>query len=52
MVLPLQRMIIASDKGERVWVKWHFKTNQGIETLTNDEAATMPADGMQADLVH
>ena len=41
-----------NDKGERVWVKWHFKTNQGIETLTNDEAAKMPADGMQADLVH
>ncbi len=41
-----------NDKGERVWVKWHFKTNQGIETLTNEEAAKMPADGMQADLVH
>lgn len=41
-----------NDNGERVWVKWHFKTNQGIETLTNEEAAKMPADGMQADLVH
>ncbi len=40
-----------NDKGERVWVKWHFKTNQGIETLTSAEAATMPADGMQRDLV-
>ncbi len=40
-----------NDKGERVWVKWHFKTNQGIETLTNEEAAKMPADGMQSDLV-
>ena len=41
-----------NDNGKRVWVKWHFKTNQGIETLTNEEAAKMPADGMQADLVH
>ncbi|KEI70507.1 catalase [Endozoicomonas elysicola] len=40
-----------NDKGERVWVKWHFKTNQGIKTLTNEEAAKMPADGMQSDLV-
>ena len=26
-------------KGERVWVKFHFKTNQGIKTFTSDEAA-------------
>ena len=25
--------------GERYWVKWHFKTMQGIKTLTNEEAA-------------
>jgi len=37
--------------GERYWVKWHFKTNQGIENLTNEEAAKLPADGMQRDLV-
>jgi catalase len=37
--------------GERVWVKWHFKTNQGIKTLTNEEAARMPAFGAQQDLV-
>jgi len=36
--------------GERVWVKWHFKSNQGIKCLTNDEASTMPAHGAQADL--
>ena len=24
--------------GERFWVKYHFKTNQGIEYLTQDEA--------------
>ena len=40
-----------NDKGERYWVKWHFKSQQGIETLTNNEAANMPADGMQQDLV-
>lgn len=38
-------------KGERFWCKWHFKTNQGIKTLTNAEAATMPANGAQKDLV-
>ena len=38
-------------KGERFWVKWHFKTNQGIKTLSGDEASQMPADGMQRDLV-
>lgn len=37
--------------GERTWVKWHFKTNQGIKTLTNEEAAKMPAYGAQQDLV-
>ncbi len=26
-------------EGERVWVKFHFKTQQGIECLTNEEAA-------------
>jgi catalase len=29
--------------GERFWVKYHFKTVQGIENLTNDEAAAMAA---------
>ncbi|QJR82771.1 catalase [Alteromonas pelagimontana] len=37
--------------GERYWVKWHFKTNQGIKTLTNEEAARRPAYGAQQDLV-
>ena len=27
--------------GERFWVKWHFKTQQGIKTLTNEEAANI-----------
>ncbi|MES2546668.1 MAG: catalase [Pseudomonadota bacterium] len=38
-------------KGERFWCKWHFKTNQGIKTLTNEDAAKMPANGAQKDLV-
>jgi len=41
-----------NSKGERYWVKWHFKTNQGIKTLTNAEAAKMPAHGAQQDLVN
>ena len=28
-----------NEAGERYWVKWHFKTLQGIKTLTNEEAA-------------
>lgn len=40
-----------NSKGERFWVKWHFKTNQGIKNLTNEEAAKMPAHGAQKDLV-
>lgn len=40
-----------NSKKERFWVKWHFKTNQGIRTVTNAEAAMMPANGAQHDLV-
>ena len=36
---------------ERCWVKWHFKTNQGIQCVTNEEAATLPPHGAQQDLV-
>ncbi|KKM98076.1 hypothetical protein LCGC14_1161700, partial [marine sediment metagenome] len=28
-------------KGEKFWVKYHFKTNQGIDYLTQDEADTL-----------
>lgn len=38
-------------KGERFWVKWHLKSNQGIHCLTNAEAAKMPANGAQRDMV-
>ncbi|MCI7363665.1 MAG: catalase, partial [Campylobacter lanienae] len=32
-----------NDKGERFWVKFHFKTRQGIKNLTNEEAAKIIA---------
>jgi len=32
---------LINDAGERVWCKFHFKTNQGIKNLMDDEAATM-----------
>ena len=28
-----------NDAGERVWVKYHFRTQQGIENYTDEEAA-------------
>lgn len=40
-----------NDKGERYWVKWHFKSNQGIKTVTSAEAATLPSHGSQQDLI-
>jgi len=40
-----------NDKGERTWVKWHFKTNQGIKNVTDAEASSMPPFGAQQDLV-
>ena len=38
-------------EGERVWVKWHFKTDQGVKTFTGEEAAGLPSYGAQEDLV-
>lgn len=40
-----------NDQGERFWVKWHLKTEQGIACVANDEAAKLPANGAQRDLV-
>jgi len=31
---------------ERVWVKFHFRTQQGIENLTDEEAAALIAVGI------
>ncbi|MCG8669486.1 MAG: catalase [Pseudomonadales bacterium] len=41
-----------NNSGERFWVKWHFKTNQGVKTLTNNEAKGLDTTGAQADLVY
>jgi len=30
---------LINDKGERIWCKFHFKTDQGIKTWDDDEAA-------------
>jgi len=40
-----------NDKGERVWVKFHLKTDQGIKTLRAEETTGLPAFGAQQDLV-
>lgn len=37
-----------NDKGQRFWIKWHFKTNQGIQTLTNEEASKIAGNKPQA----
>ena len=42
-------------KNERFWVKFHFKTNQGIRNLTDGEAETLigkDRESHQADLYH
>ncbi|MBQ3106449.1 MAG: catalase, partial [Eggerthellaceae bacterium] len=44
---------LLNEKNERTWVKFHFKTQQGIENLTNEEAAAVVAkdrDSNQRDL--
>ena len=43
-----------NNKGERFWVKWHFKTQQGIKCLTEAESRDMcgwDPDHAQRDLV-
>ncbi len=37
--------------GERFWIKWHLKSNQGIQNLTDHQAAQLPSFGAQKDLV-
>ncbi|MDY6814036.1 MAG: catalase [Pseudomonadota bacterium] len=34
--------------GERVWVKFHFKTDQGIENLTNEQATSLIAQDRES----
>lgn len=35
-----------NDNNERFWIKWHLKTEQGIECLTNAEAATIAGEDL------
>jgi catalase len=37
-----------NEKNERVWVKFHFKTQQGVANLTNKEAAEIVANDREA----
>ena len=37
-----------NDKGERFWVKFHFKTRQGHKTFTNDEAESVIAKSRES----
>lgn len=39
-----------NDKGERYWVKWHFKSKQGIENVRTEDAAGRAPFGAQQDL--
>lgn len=37
-----------NDAGERFWVKFHFKTDQGIRCLTSEEAARIAGENPQS----
>ncbi len=39
---------LINDKNERFWVKFHFKTQQGIKNLTNAEAANIIANDRES----
>ncbi|EAJ1269723.1 catalase [Campylobacter lari] len=39
---------LINDKNERFWVKFHFKTKQGIKNLTNEEAAKLIANDRES----
>lgn len=39
---------LINDKNERFWVKFHFKTAQGIETLTAEESAAIIASDRES----
>ena len=39
---------LVNDKNERYWVKFHFKTKQGIQTLTNEQAAAIVANDRES----
>ena len=35
-----------NDRGERYWVKWHFKTEQGIQCLTQEDATRIAGEDL------
>jgi len=35
-----------NDQGERYWVKWHFKTEQGIQNLTQQDATRIAGEDL------
>jgi len=37
-----------NEKNERVWVKFHFRTQQGIKNLTDEEAAALVANDRES----
>ena len=37
-----------NEAGERFWVKFHFRSQQGIKNLTNEEAAKIIADDRES----
>ncbi|MBF7068252.1 catalase [Campylobacter volucris] len=39
---------LINDKNERFWVKFHFKTQQGIKNLTNEESAKIIANDRES----
>ncbi len=39
---------LINENNERFWVKFHFKTKQGIETITNEEAAKVVASDRES----
>lgn len=39
---------LINDKGERVWCKFHFKTNQGIKNWMDDHAAKVIGDDRES----
>lgn len=39
---------LINDKGEKFWVKFHFKSRQGIKNLTNKEAADIIANDRES----
>jgi catalase len=46
--------VLSTQKNERVWVRFHFISQQGIKNFTNDEAVKMKGedpDFAQRDLV-